>query len=258
MVKVCGVARPEDALCAAQAGADFVGMIVWPGSKRSVGFDEASAICEASRAGGAEPVGVFVDETAESIADACRQITGLRRIQLHGDGARAEWARLRELLGDPKSFPEQHCVPRPLYVLHHGAPDREDLTGQLPNLWGECNPWADVRPNSVDADDEKVQWVVIDGPGGGTGAALDWNALAAELPLFLHNGGPGAGEENLRWFLAGGLGVDNVAAAIRALRPDGVDVSSGVCDSSGVAKDPFKIRDYVASARAAFSAITDD
>jgi len=252
MVKVCGVARPEDALCAAQAGADMVGMIVWPKSKRSVDFGMASAICEAARAGGAEPVGVFVDESAERIAEACREISGLRRIQLHGDGARSEWPRLRKVLLGADFVSERKCTPRPMYVLHHGAASRPSLAQQLPKLWGMDNPWTSHSENVCGIDGE-AQWVVIDGPGGGTGATLDWGALAAELPRFIHDAGPVVGEENLRWFLAGGLGVDNVAAAIHLLRPDGVDVSSGVCDASGVAKDHYLIRDYIERSRDAFS-----
>ncbi|GAA3633395.1 N-(5'-phosphoribosyl)anthranilate isomerase [Kineosporia mesophila] len=51
------------------------------------------------------------------------------------------------------------------------------------------------------------------------------------------------------WILAGGLGVGNVGAQIENLRPDGVDVSSGVESARGV-KDHAKIRQFVANARA--------
>ncbi len=72
---------------------------------------------------------------------------------------------------------------------------------------------------------------------GGNAVALDWSLLTgwrAPLP----------------WLLAGGLGPDNVAAAIRASAATAVDVSSGVERSRGV-KDPELIRAFVAAARAA-------
>lgn len=65
---------------------------------------------------------------------------------------------------------------------------------------------------------------------GGTGNTFDWSRIPASLPVPI--------------FLAGGLNVDNVAEAIDAVRPYGVDVSSGVERSPGK-KDPDKIRKFV-------------
>ena len=67
LVKVCGVTTVEDATQAATAGATFVGMILWPKSKRSISLDAAVDVAAAAKAAGATPVGVFVDETAEGI-----------------------------------------------------------------------------------------------------------------------------------------------------------------------------------------------
>jgi phosphoribosylanthranilate isomerase len=71
---------------------------------------------------------------------------------------------------------------------------------------------------------------------GGNALALDWSMLAAwRAPS--------------PWLLAGGLTVDNVAAAISASGATAVDVSSGVESERGV-KDPALIRAFVAAARA--------
>ena len=70
-VKVCGVTNVKDAVVAAQLGARYIGMILWPKSKRSVSIDTAKAISNAARVHNAEPVGVFVDEDAETIQQHC-------------------------------------------------------------------------------------------------------------------------------------------------------------------------------------------
>lgn len=79
--------------------------------------------------------------------------------------------------------------------------------------------------------------VLFEGPVSGAGRKADW-ALAATLA------------RRTRVILAGGLDFDNVAEAVRAVRPYGVDVSSGVERSPGV-KDPDLILRFVAAAREA-------
>jgi len=74
--------------------------------------------------------------------------------------------------------------------------------------------------------------ILLDAPTPGSGKTLDWETL--ERP------------EQMFW-LAGGLTVDNVGAAIRAMRPDGVDVSSGV-ETNGQ-KDHDKIRAFIRRAK---------
>jgi len=78
----------------------------------------------------------------------------------------------------------------------------------------------------------------VEGRPGGTGETFDWPLAAA------------ARKFNKPIFLAGGLTPQNVAAAVRAAQPFGVDVSSGVEAAPGK-KDAQKMRDFVAAARAA-------
>jgi phosphoribosylanthranilate isomerase len=79
--------------------------------------------------------------------------------------------------------------------------------------------------------------ILFEGPVSGVGNTADWRT-AAQLA------------RTTQLVLAGGLNATNVADAITAVRPFGVDVSSGVEASPGV-KDPNKIHEFVRRARAA-------
>ena len=74
LIKICGVQDPETALFAAQNGADFIGMIVTSGFRRSVTIPQAQEIVKAARKGGAELVAVFVGVSAEVIELTCRHL----------------------------------------------------------------------------------------------------------------------------------------------------------------------------------------
>ena len=87
LIKICGITEPELAFKAAQLGADFIGLIFYKQSKRYVNIEQAIAIAEHAQQGGAQPVGVFVEHTAEEIIAICQQ-TGINIVQLHGETAR--------------------------------------------------------------------------------------------------------------------------------------------------------------------------
>ncbi len=116
LVKICGISRVEDALAAAEAGADFVGLLFAP-SRRQVGEAEAGKIVAALTGARSRPraVGVFVNEDAAEInrlAEAC----GLDMVQLSGD--------------EPWDCYQQ--IERPVLKVVHvapGATSREILAG---------------------------------------------------------------------------------------------------------------------------------
>jgi phosphoribosylanthranilate isomerase len=87
LIKICGVTTPDDAHLAAAAGADFIGMIMWPKAKRAVQLSVARSICSVAAEHNAHAVGVFVDEDARTIEERCRE-AGIGIAQLHGSVAR--------------------------------------------------------------------------------------------------------------------------------------------------------------------------
>ena len=97
LVKICGITSLQDAKLAASAGADMLGMIMWQKAKRAISHTVAEDIASLAADHGIQSVGVFVDESAQAIQDACGQC-GLHVAQLHGPEARKSLFQLRENL----------------------------------------------------------------------------------------------------------------------------------------------------------------
>ncbi len=122
------------------------------------------------------------------------------------------------------------------------------LHGDEPPAYADALDWPVIRAVSVeDIGEASEAWspetaLLVDSIDpvrrGGTGAVVDWTQ-AAGIAL------------KRRIVLAGGLTPENVASAIRAVRPFGVDVSSGVESAPGV-KDFSKVTQFIANARLAF------
>jgi phosphoribosylanthranilate isomerase len=217
-IKICGVTSVADALAAAEAGADAIGLNFYAGSKRCVPRDEAARIV---RAVGERAIciGVFVNEPAEEIRDTCRH-AGLRTVQLHGDEP-------PELLAELNEF-------RLVRALRLAASRGAEAAASIDAL---CRAGRVPEMLLIDAD--------CGGQYGGMGITTDWPAvedvrhrLAGRLPVAL----------------AGGLTPANVAEAIAQARPDAVDVASGVETAPG-RKDAERMRAFVEAARGAFARI---
>lgn len=83
----------------------------------------------------------------------------------------------------------------------------------------------------------KVAGYIFDAAEYGSGKTFDWG-LMKNIP-----------KDEKMLFLAGGLNEENVADAVRIVRPDGVDVSSGVEFSGAMGKDPEKIQKFILNAK---------
>jgi phosphoribosylanthranilate isomerase len=212
-IKICGNTSLEDAMLAAEAGADALGFVFAP-SPRHVTREQVAEIVPNLPAP-IEKIGVFVDATFEEIA-AVISACNLTGVQLQFDPHPEIPSRLRDKFGPPL---------RILQTLHFSP----DIAAKAAAL----------------ALDENIDALLVDSRTaiavGGTGIAFDWNAAASML----------FGNPDLRHKLvaAGGLTPENVSQAIATLRPWGVDVVTGVESAPG-RKDAAKVRAFVTQARA--------
>ena len=194
-VKICGLTRAEDALAAASAGADAVGLVFYARSPRAVDAVQAREVL------GALPpfvtsVGLFVDAESAFVREILAAVP-LDLLQFHGDES------------------EAYCsgFGRPWIKALRVRPGMD--LGQEVRRFGE----AGARGLLLDTYEP--------GRPGGTGQRFDWGLIPPAL-------GPSI-------ILAGGLDPENVAEAIRAVRPYGVDVSGGV---EVVLGDNRRIKDH--------------
>jgi phosphoribosylanthranilate isomerase len=216
-VKVCGITRLEDALLAGELGAAAIGFIFWPGSPRYISPEDAQVIVR-RKAADVRAVGVFVNEGVERVRQIAAAV-GLDAVQLHGSET-AEYCR--EFLTTKRgreSFSRESAEKdsRPLFsarVIKAVAMNRESPT------------------NLRAFDDEVVILLDAHDPArhGGTGTTIDWDAARRIAAV-------------RRTILSGGLNAGNVSRARAAVRPYGIDVSSGVESAPGV-KDPVRMKSF--------------
>lgn len=196
-VKVCGITRAEDARALDTLSVEGMGVDY-------LGFNfwpgskryitPEAAAPLIASLTHAVPVGVFVDHAPDEIARIAA-ITGIRMAQLHGAETWDTVARV--------ALPVIKAVPQT-----------------------RLTEWGGLRPAwTTRAQADQPGFFLVDtaagGAFGGTGETFDWSLLkGAELPRPI--------------FLAGGIGPQNVAAAVRATHPFAVDLNSKVEVSPGV------------------------
>ncbi|MFO1313093.1 MAG: phosphoribosylanthranilate isomerase [Burkholderiales bacterium] len=184
-VKMCGMTRVADAVAAADAGVDAIGLNFWSGTPRFVEAGRAREIADALPPF-VTKVALFVDPDPGEVR-AMMDAVPIDVLQFHG----AETPDQCRGFGRPylKAVHMKEGVDLLEYASLY-----EDAAGLLFDSY-----WPSDLP-------------------GGTGRVFDWSRLGPDVRAKLR----------VPLILSGGLEPGNVEAAIRAVRPWAVDVSSGV------------------------------
>jgi phosphoribosylanthranilate isomerase len=199
---------------AANAGADAIGLNFFSKSRRFIEPCSARQITE-QLSNNILKVGVFVNHDMPQITEIIEQV-GLDAVQLHGD---EHPSLISELPSHVRIVRAYRCGCDGLAPLAHYLDECHSL-GRMPDAL------------LIDAD--------AGANFGGSGTLADWALIRREKDSL----------GSLPLVLAGGLTPDNVAAAIEAVAPNGVDVASGVEREPG-RKDPDLIARFVTTARSA-------
>ncbi|MEI8032349.1 MAG: phosphoribosylanthranilate isomerase [Chlorobiaceae bacterium] len=204
-IKICGITRLQDALDACHAGADALGFNFSGRSPRRVTPETAKAIAK-KLPPFVTLTGIFVEHSMEEVNSICR-FCGLQAAQLHSEEYGPEAAR-------------SICEASVIKVFR---PEPDFRTQEV----REFAEQSGVTAFLFDAYRPDVK--------GGTGESIE--AALAER-IFRELG------SSFHTILAGGLNPQNVAEAVRRVRPYAVDTASGVEIEPGI-KDPEKIKAFI-------------
>jgi phosphoribosylanthranilate isomerase len=212
-VKICANKRKEDALKAIEYGTDALGFLVGQvhASDDFISAVQAKEIVDALPPFCSTVLVTHIADGKEIVQLA--KETNVDTVQLHGVSTRSDVAVIRDKLPYLKLYKAVHII------------DKSSVE--------EAKGWEGF----VDAILLDTANVAIDQVGG-TGRTHDWSISARIVQ-----------ETKLPVILAGGLTPENVAEAIRQVKPYGVDVNSGTKEHSGF-KDPQKLRAFIENAKA--------
>jgi phosphoribosylanthranilate isomerase len=212
--------RVDDALVAADAGADAIGLLFHSASPRNLPLDRAKQIVAALPAF-VTPVAIFVDASAEAIHSTCQHL-GVHHVQLNGHeppsfiSDLSDFTITKAVRVDPETFQR---------TLSEWRTGIQSL--KLTNLKGLVLETAGTKQP------------------GGTGVPNNWAAVIAAQSA-------GAFRDLPPTIAAGGLRPETVADVVRTIRPYAVDVSSGVEEKLGE-KSPEKIHAFIRAVHSADS-----
>ncbi|WP_150292379.1 phosphoribosylanthranilate isomerase [Sphingobium estronivorans] len=193
-IKICGLSTPDTVGAAIKAGATHLGFVHFPKSQRHVEAEQLRALAAPVPSHIAR-IAVLVDPTDEILSELVAT-DALTALQLHGQESPERSAAIRARFGLPvwKAISVKTRADIDAARTYTGAADRLLFDAKTPE--GAALP-------------------------GGMGLRFDWTLLRG-VPI------------SAPWGLSGGLGIDNVAQAIRITGAPLVDVSSGVESAPGI------------------------
>ena len=224
-IKICGLSRPEDITYVNEALPDYCGFIInFPKSHRNVSPDRVRSLVK-----GLDkricPVGVFVNQPMETVLSLALDGT-LGAVQLHGNETQEYVEELKRRLvagagiasASRREEAENASDQEPGAERTLPVPVRAD-TGSAAALGTAGRRILVIQAFSVRTEEDisraresAADYILLD-RGTGTGQTFDWDLVQ---------------EVNRPFFLAGGLGPENLAEAAARLHPFAVDMSSGV------------------------------
>jgi phosphoribosylanthranilate isomerase len=214
-VKICGIKTPEALQAALAARADFIGLVFYPSSPRSLAPDVAAEFAELAR--GQSSIVALVVDADDALIELIVRTVDPDMLQLHGSETPERVAEISRRWGKPvikaiKVETAEDAAQALAYsevarFVLFDAKAPKDLAGALP---------------------------------GGNGLPFEWGLLDGV-------------KDRVAFLLSGGLTPENVAAAIAATGATMVDVSSGVETAPGI-KSPDLIRRFIDAARAVHAA----
>ncbi len=221
-IKVCGITTVKDAHLVAEAGADYIGVIIdIDFSPRRLTIEEARPICEQSTL---LVVALFFNREAEQIQRATAALNP-HAVQLLGQENPLLVKRLKNTM-NCQVWKSIHLPPWDVGDV--SIAEQQEMANSMVDAGID----ATVIDTVVSSSEGQVRY-------GGTGQVNNWAAARRLLKAI-----------PVRTFLAGGINPENVQQAIELVHPYGIDLCSGVEAAPGK-KDPVKVRQLVLAVREA-------
>lgn len=209
-IKICGITSVAEADYLNDNKVDYAGFVFYEKSKRNISLDKARAICKRLKPD-IKKVAVMVSPTLEEFTE--KENENFDMIQIHGK--------------------------LDVNVLDKARKDVWYAINLSDDEFGEKIAYLEALN---DKQSDKIKGIVIDSKNFGSGEAFDWQKNKDKLSTKLI--------KDKAFILAGGLNKENVGEAIKLLKPDIVDVSSGVeLGKDKIGKDKRLIEQFVEAVR---------